>query len=113
VTFRWGSVNLPQSVPVSLTVQYVHFHANGEPIRATVELELAQAMKAEQGQNPTTRGVAGLRVHRLQDGDSLASLAHDAYDDPTRWRAIAEANGIDDPMALRRGMELSIPRLDG
>lgn len=113
VTFRWGSVNLPQAVPVSLTIQYIHFHPNGEPIRATVDLELAQAMKAEQGQNPTTRGVSGLRVHRLQDGDSLASLAQDAYDDPTRWRAIAEANGIDDPMRLRRGTELSIPRLEG
>ena len=112
VTFRWGSVNLPQSVPVSLTVQYIHFHPNGEPIRASVDLELAQATKAEQGQNPTTRAVAGLRVHRLQDGDSLASLAHEAYDDPTRWRAIAEANGIDDPMRLRRGTELSIPRLE-
>lgn len=112
VTFRWGSVSLPQSVPVSLTVQYVHFHPNGEPVRATVELELAQAMKAEQGQNPTTRGVAGLRVHRVQDGDSLASLAFEAYRDPTRWRAIAEANDIDDPMRLRRGSELSIPRIE-
>lgn len=112
VTFRWGSVNLPQAVPVSLTVQYILFHPNGEPIRATVDLELAQSMKAEQGQNPTTRGEAGLRVHRVKDGDSLASLAHEAYDDPTRWRAIAEANGIDDPMRLSRGSELSIPRLE-
>jgi nucleoid-associated protein YgaU len=32
------------------------------------------------------------------------------YGDPTRWRAIAEANGIDDPLALRRGRTLSIPR---
>jgi hypothetical protein len=112
VTFRWGSVNLPQSVPVSLTVQYVHFHPNGEPIRATVDLELAQAMKAEQGQNPTTRGVAGRRVHRVQDGDSLASLAFEAYRDATRWREIAAHNEIDDPTRLRRGTELSIPRID-
>jgi hypothetical protein len=112
VTFRWGSVNLPQSVPVALTVQYVHFHPNGEPIRATVDLELAQAMKAEQGQNPTTRGVAGRRVHRVQDGDSLASLAFEAYRDATRWREIAAHNDIDDPTRLRRGTELSIPRID-
>ena len=111
VTFRWGSVTLPQSVPVALTVQYIHFHPNGEPIRATVELELAQSEKAKQGQNPTTRGDAGLRVHRIQDGDSLASLAFEAYADATRWRVIAEANGIDDPMRLRRGDELSIPRI--
>src|SRR6187200_2486526 len=94
VTFRWGSVDLPKSVPVSLTIQYVLFHPNGEPIRATVDLELAQAEK------PTTRAMSGLRVHRVRDGDSLPSIAYDAYGDPTRWRPIAELNGIDNPLRL-------------
>src|SRR3954451_24581593 len=70
VTFRWGSVSLPKSVPVSLTIQYIHFHPNGDPIRATVDLELAQAEKAQQGQNPTTRAFAGMRVHHAVVGDS-------------------------------------------
>jgi Contractile injection system tube protein/LysM domain len=120
VTFRWGSVDLPKSVPVSLTIQYVLFHPNGEPIRATVDLELAQAEKAStasgsgtsEGQNPTTRAMRGLRIHQVRDGDSLPSIAYDAYGDPTRWRPIAEANGIDDPLRLRRGSQLTIPTLD-
>src|SRR5262245_26943600 len=112
VTFRWGSVGLPKSVPVSLTIQYILFHPNGEPIRPPVDLELAQAEQAQQGQNPTTQAIAGLRVHRVLDGDSLQSIAYDAYGDPTRWRPIAEANGIDDPLRLRRGTELTIPRLE-
>jgi hypothetical protein len=120
VTFRWGSVDLPKSVPVALPIQHVLFHPNGEPIRALIDLELAQAAKAStassagahKGQNPTTRAVAGLRVHRVRDGDSLPSIAYDAYGDATRWRAIAEANDIDDPLRLRRGTELAIPRLD-
>ena len=120
MTFRWGSVDLPKSVPVSLTIQFVLFHPNGEPIRATVDLELAQAEKAStasgsgtsQGQNPTTRALRGLRVHQVRDGDSLPSIAYDAYGDPTRWRPIAEANGIDNPLALRRGTDLTIPTLD-
>jgi hypothetical protein len=119
VTFRWGSVDLPKSVPVSLTIQHVLFHPNGEPIRALVDLELAQAEKAStassgstsQGQNPTTRA-GEQRVHRVRDGDSLPSIAYAAYGDPTRWRRIAEANGIDDPLRLRRGEELTIPGLD-
>lgn len=119
VTFRWGSVDLPKSVPVSLTIQHVLFHPNGEPIRALVDLELAQAEKAStassgstsQGQNPTTRA-GEQRVHRVRDGDSLPSIAYSAYGDPTRWRLIAEANGIDDPLRLRRGSDLTIPGLD-
>ena len=47
------------------------------------------------------------------DGDSLASISHRVYGDPTQWRAIAEANGIDDPLRLHSGRALSIPSLDG
>ena len=42
----------------------------------------------------------------------LAVIAYAAYGDPTRWRLIAEANGIDDPLRLRRGTPLTIPRLE-
>jgi nucleoid-associated protein YgaU len=120
VTFRWGSVDLPKSVPVSLSIQYVHFHPNGEPIRALVDLELAQADQASTASsstanaptNPHTESIRGLRTHRVRDGDSLHSIAYDAYGDPFRWRVIAEANGIDDPMRLRRGRDLTIPTLD-
>jgi hypothetical protein len=116
VEFTWGSVKLPKSAPLSLSIRYALFRPNGEPMRAFVELELAQAeatSPAGQAQNPTTRGTAGLRAHSVRDGDSLASIAYDAYGDPTRWRLIAEANDIDDPLRLRRGSLLSIPRLDG
>ena len=113
VTLSWGSVRLFECVPVSLTIQYVLFRHDGEPIRATVDLEIAQSADAIEGQNPTTRAITGLRVHRVKDGDSLPSLAQEAYDDPTQWRAIADANGIDNPFRLRRGSELTIPRIDG
>jgi nucleoid-associated protein YgaU len=53
----------------------------------------------------------GLRSHMVRDGDSLQSIAYAAYGDATQWRVIAEANGIDDPVHLRRGSVLAIPRL--
>ena len=121
VTFRWGSVVPFKAVPVNLTVQFKLFHPNGEPIRADVKLELAQSEKASTASsgtgneptNPTTRAMQGMRAHRVQDGDSLAALSFDAYGDPNHWRLIADANGIDDPMRLRRGTMLSIPKLEG
>ncbi len=115
VTFSWGSTTLPKAAPLSISIQYALFHPNGDPTRAFVDLELAQADDSSppgQAQNPTTRGTAGLRSHIVQDGDSLHSIAYEAYADATRWRAIAEANEIDDPLRLRRGISLSIPRLD-
>jgi Contractile injection system tube protein/LysM domain len=115
VTFSWGSNKLPKAAPLSISIQYALFHPNGDPMRAFVDLELAQAedtSPAGQAQNPTTRGTAGLRSHIVQDGDSLHSIAYESYGDATRWRPIAEANGIDNPLALRRGSTLTIPRLD-
>jgi Contractile injection system tube protein/LysM domain len=115
VTFSWGSTQLPKAAPLSISIHYSMFHPNGDPMRAFVDLELAQADDSSppgQAQNPTTRGTAGLRSHIVQDGDSLQSIAYESYGDPTRWRVIAEANGIDDPLRIGRGTALSIPRLD-
>jgi nucleoid-associated protein YgaU len=115
VTFTWGSVKLPKAAPMSISIQYAMFHPNGEPVRAFVELELAQAEPTSpvgQAQNPTTRGTPGMRTHIVQGGDSLQSIAYESYRDATNWRPIAEANDIDDPLRIRRGTALTIPRLD-
>jgi len=115
VTFSWGSTQLPKAAPLSISIQYTMFQANGDPIRAFVDLELAQAddtSPAGQAQNPTTRGTAGLRTHIVQEGDSLHSISYQSYGDPNRWRTIAEANAIDDPLRLPSGTSLTIPRLD-
>jgi nucleoid-associated protein YgaU len=48
-------------------------------------------------------------VHRVVAGDSLQSLAWREYGNAAAWRAIAEANGIDDPNRLSNGVELVLP----
>jgi hypothetical protein len=115
VTFSWGQVSSFTAVATSLRVRYTLFDVDGTPLRAVADIALTQVEKvvgASGGprQNPTTAGIAGLRMHVVRDGDSLQSIAYAMYGDPTRWRTIAEANGIDDPLALRRGHTLSIPR---
>ena len=112
VTFKWGAIESPKRVGSSLSIRFVMFRPNGEPSRALVDLELTQSEQAQPGQNPTTRAIAGLKVHTVTDGDSLQSLAYANYGDATRWRTIAEANDIDNPLALRRGTQLSIPTLE-
>jgi phage tail protein X len=114
IKFSWGTVHLPEAAPVKLAIKYAQFKPNGDPTRAFVDLSLAQAKDsttAFTGQNPTTRAIPGLRVHRVHDGDSLPSIAFKHYGDATQWRAIAEANNISDPLTLRRGTDLSVPRL--
>jgi hypothetical protein len=120
VTFQWGEMIPFKAACTSLTVTYQLFEPNGTPIRADVKLSLIQAETASSKSsnspakkgNPTTRSAGGLGIHVVRDGDSLPSIAHDAYGDPNHWRVIAEANGIDNPLHLRRGTALDLPRLD-
>jgi nucleoid-associated protein YgaU len=50
-------------------------------------------------------------VHTLITGDTLDRIAARYYRDPTRWRLIAERNGIVDPLALPIGSPIYIPDL--
>ena len=112
VTFEYGWFSFV-AVVKNLSVQYTLFNPDGEPIRADVKLALMQyEIERPKGNNPTTQGEGGLGAHVVRDGDSLQSIAHRAYGDPTQWRAIAVANGIDNPLRLRSGATLSVPRLD-
>ncbi|WP_217913370.1 LysM peptidoglycan-binding domain-containing protein [Miltoncostaea marina] len=115
IEFGWGSTTTFKAVCDSLSVQYLLFRPNGTPVRAkaTVSLLQAEPTVGKGPQNPTTRGVRGLRTHVVRDGDSIQGIAHAAYGDPTLWRTVAEANGIDDPLRLPRGAVLSIPTLPG
>jgi hypothetical protein len=119
LTFSWGETLSFEAALKSLSVQFVRFAPDGTPIRAQIKLSLVQVAPSDSRsgvevvppQNPTTRSRAELGARTVRAGDTLQSLAYDAYGDPTAWRAIAEANDIDDPLRLRRGARLSIPRL--
>lgn len=120
VTFTWGQETTFKAACTQLTVAYKLFRPNGDPIRADVKMTLKQAAPASTASanganrpgNPTTRANAGHGVHTVKDGDSLPSIAYQAYGDATVWRAIAEANDIENPLHIRRGRSLSLPKLD-
>jgi hypothetical protein len=119
VTFNWGTFTSFKAVCSRLSVQFTLFRPDGTPIQAQAALTLIQIEKdprTGQGtpaaaQNPTTRAIQRQRMHTVRTGDSLQSIAFSHYGDPTRWRAIAEANHIDDPLRLASGTSLSIPLL--
>jgi Contractile injection system tube protein/LysM domain len=108
VQFRWGKV-LFTGILKSVNAKYTLFRETGVPIRATCALSIEELPTEEEGQNPTSGTLAPMRTHALVDGDSLPWIAYREYGDPTLWRALAEANTIDDPMRLRPGDRLLIP----
>jgi nucleoid-associated protein YgaU len=66
----------------------------------------------EQYQNVPRQSADRTKQKTLKQGEQLWMLAAEEYEDPSRWRAIAEANGIDNPRKPPVGRNLVIPRLE-
>lgn len=109
--FVWGSLVFP-CILESVTQRFDYFNAAGMPLRArlTVALkgyDLIQSLLAKiplESADRTKRRVVKI-------GETLQSIAAQEYEDPRKWRPIAEANGIDDPRAIGVGQGLIIPSL--
>ncbi|KUN41101.1 LysM peptidoglycan-binding domain-containing protein [Streptomyces galbus] len=111
VVFQWGSFSTARFTAYvsSVDAAYSLFGTTGVPIRATCQVRLHEIPSRTRGQNPTSGALTARRVHRVVAGDTLQSLAWREYGDANVWRAIAEANGIDDPSRLRTGTQVVLP----
>ena len=113
VVFHWGRLTSFPAVINSADIKFTYFSSTGVPLRASVTLSLTQyaASRAFTRQNPTSGTPQPHRVHRIQPGETLDRISARYYGDSTRWRLIAHANGIEDPLAIRSGSLLTIPQL--
>ena len=114
IAFKWGvNAQLDQffGFLTKVAVNYTVFRIDGTPVQARVEIELQGLPSDFGGQNPTSRAANSRRTHTMIEGDTLQSVAYKEYGKPGYWRAIAELNGIDDPLRLTPGTSLLIPSL--
>lgn len=111
--FRWGSVSYFKAAMTSLDVTYTLFREDGVPVRATAKIALEEVEDEDQqkGQNPTSFSLPGRRRREVRPQDTLATIAYEEYGDPTKWRLIADDNRLDDPLSIRPGQVLSIPKM--
>jgi nucleoid-associated protein YgaU len=109
VMFSWGTATPFVGVVKSVTSSLTMFRQTGRPIRATCKVSMQELETIPAKQNPTSGALNSTRAHTVVLGDSLASVANAEYGTPTMWRAIAIANGLEDPFNLRIGHELLLP----
>lgn len=110
--FIWGSLVF-QGVVTKYSRQFIYFYNDGTPARARVTLQLKPYKSTEEIARETKLNSSDVtKYHLLKEGESLFSLAHTEYEDPTAWREIAEANEIDDPLRVDPGSALILPPRD-
>lgn len=110
--FRWGASQAVLGMYFylqSVDAKYTMFRADGTPIRASCGISLVEATNPAHRQNPTSGGRAGHESHVVSEGETLHAVAWARYGEPGYWRALADFNGIDDPLRLAPGTRLLIP----
>jgi nucleoid-associated protein YgaU len=111
VQFQWGKLQSFKAIVEKLQLKFTYFASDGTPLRAKCDLSLKQWKdEAEYPlQNPTSSTPSLHTVHTLLPGETLDRVAAMYYQDATRWRVIAEANGIIDPLEIPPGTALVLP----
>jgi len=105
--FSMGRFNF-ECVLVDAGQRFTMFLRDGTPVRATMSVRFQEYVRVE----ITVQQGLFIGPPALQNfiqGQTLSGLASDYLGDPTKWRAIAEANNIDDPFHISPGTPLVIP----
>lgn len=112
VVLMWGDFVSPVSYVSNVSMQFTRFNASGQPIRAQGSIAIVQFPVQSSLQNPTSGGELPRQSATLYDGDTLAHVAYRQFRQPNRWRDVAQANGIDDPMRVPAGTQMLVPSPD-
>jgi hypothetical protein len=111
LVFTWGS-GFNYDVTINMVnIQYQRFTSEGKPIRASVDLgcTVCEPETETRPTNPSSGGIPGRRGHTLVAGENLQHVAMANYGRPGAWRALAAANGIEDPLAVLPGTVIYLP----
>jgi hypothetical protein len=99
-----------QCIVESVKQKFTLFSPDGIPLRATLTLALREYKTlTEQLDQLNLSSPDRTHSHITRAGDTFAGLAARYYRKPGEWRAIAEANDIEDPRRLDAGRFLAIP----
>jgi len=109
VVFGWGTNVSFKAYVEQVQAHFTQFRAEGTPFRATANITLKELPEVNKPTNPSSGTPVIHKVRTVTAGDTLASIAYQEYRNPSRWRAIAAANDIDDPMRVPTGTTLVIP----
>lgn len=109
--FSMGQFNF-ECVLVDASQRFTMFRRDGTPVRSIVSARFHEFVRVE---IEITRGlfIGPPTLHNVVRNETVSAIAGRALGDPTRWREIAAANGIDDPLNIPPGMTLTVPQGGG
>lgn len=111
VVFSWGNLNF-RGVITSISEEFTMFTMDGKPIRAKAQISIKEKLDADLNKKTSPFESPDRTKKRVVvEGMSLWSLAYEEYDDCEKWRVIAKANRIMNPLDIVPGQVLNVPAL--
>jgi nucleoid-associated protein YgaU len=97
----------------SVRQRFTMFSSQGVPLRATLSISLREYKTLDQQiEQLNLRSPDHTRTHVVESGQTINKIADMYYEDSTQWRAIADANNILNPLAMRPGTLLTLPPIE-
>ncbi len=112
VAFVWGNFRF-KGVISSMNQTFTYFGVDGRPLRARIDLTISSVPPKDAGKQTPLFSPDRTKCRPLLPGMSLWSLAYEEYGDKEKWRLIAKANGLMNPLDAEPGQLLKLPALTG
>ncbi|MCH7342696.1 peptigoglycan-binding protein LysM [Pelomonas sp. CA6] len=106
--FSMGQFNF-QCVLVDASQRFTMFRRDGTPVRSTIAVRFQEFVRVE---IEIEHGlfIGPPTLHNVVRSETASAIAATALGDPSRWREVAEANDLDDPLNIPPGITLRIPQ---
>lgn len=109
--FIWGSLSF-DCVMEDLVQRFTLFDNAGIPLRAILKVVFKEySTAATQLSNTRRESADHTKKMALREGETLSSISAREYNDSRKWRAIADANNIDDPENVSAATIVELPPL--
>ena len=109
--FSWGALSF-DCVLEDLVQRFTLFSNDGTPLRAILKVVFKEyATAATQLSNTRRESADHTKRLTVREGEPLAAVSAREYNDPSKWRVIADANDIDDPENIAAGTIIALPPL--
>lgn len=111
VRFVWGSLSF-KGVVTQLSSTFVKFTESGMPTQAKLSISLmAYYKKDTKKRNSPFESPDRTKCRMIREDYSIWDMAKSEYGDMSKWKIIAGANNISNPLEISPGTVVKIPAL--
>lgn len=111
VKFHWGTLQF-KGIVTSVKETYTMFLSNGTPVRAKADISFKSLLDVSTCKRQAPfESPDRTKVRIIHEKEQLWSYAWEEYGDAEKWREIAVANGIMNPLFIEPGTVIKLPAL--